>query len=582
MNRIERLVGVQTQPANRFAGLLACIIVLTTVVSVGVGAQILLPVSSPAEQATSTQDDRAIEALSPALQDASWNVRKAAVESLARLNGSRATELLINALKDVHPQVREQAVVGLGKRSDERLVEHLIAALTDNDWSVREQAAIALGRNKDARAVEPLLGALQDGEWQVREQAARSLGAIGSQQAVEALIYALKDQHDQVREAAAKSLGWIGDRRALEPLNQALQDEDEQVRKKAAEALGLLKQTDGEFSTGALWKPVTTQSGGLLDPKNNQLLAQGLLSEQLFGQAGLFDLKNNHLLAKGLLSDQPLGQAGLLDPKMNHLLAQGLLSGRRLDSTGLFDLKMNQLMTANFPNAISLFSAPDELPAQEQITRRFQLSPNARVEVSYILGSVEIEATDGDSAEVHIIRSANTQADLERFDRIHIEHTPARLVLRGEDSKSNGIEVRHRVRLRLPRNARIDLREINGRVHINGMEGAIRLNEVNGGAQIPQLSGELDMSSVNGRITLGLARLVPGGIHLRDVGTVELNVADGVNAELEIDELDRLLLETPRASLQQRGEKKFQVRIGAGGPLIRIIDVNGQVRIRDA
>ncbi|MGH9839043.1 MAG: HEAT repeat domain-containing protein [Blastocatellia bacterium] len=557
MNRIERLVGVRTQPANRFAGLLACLIVLTTVVGVGVGAQILLPASNQSS-ASASQDDRAVEALLPALQDSSWNVRKAAVESLARLNNRRAAELLIAALRDQHPQVREQAVIGLGRRSDERLAEHLIAALTDNDVSVREQAAIALSRNKDARAVEPLLRALRDSEWQVREQAARSLGAIGSQQAVEALIDALKDRHEQVREAAAKSLGWIGDRRALEPLNQALQDEDEQVQKKAVEALGLLKQNDGESSIGALWKPVTTESGGLLDLKNNQLLAQGLLSDQLFGQASL------------------------LDAKMNRSLAQGLLSGRRLNSTGLFDLKMNQLMAANFPNTISLFSAPDELPAQEQITHRYQLSPSARVEVSYILGSVEIEGIDGDTAEVHIVRSANTQADLERFDRIQIEHTPARLVLRGEDSKSNGIEVRHRVRLRLPRNARIDLREINGRVHINGMEGAIRLNEVNGGARIPHLSGELEMSSVNGRIDIGLARLVPGGITLHDVGAVELQVADGVNADLEIDELDALLLETPRASLQQRGEKKFQVRIGAGGPVIRIIDVRGQVRIRNA
>jgi HEAT repeat protein len=293
MNRIQRLVGAQTPHTNRFSGLFAGVIALTTLVSVGTGAQILLQTSSGADrqvvstqkretrkvsvsveapgesnnaktglQTGSDQEDPAAEALLPVLQSASWEVRKAAVERLAQVRGSRAVELLIAALKDEHVQVREQAVIGLGIRQDERLAEPLIAALTDRDWQVREQAAIALGRMKDERAVEPLLKALQDSEWAVREQAARSLGTTGQERAVEPLINALRDQHEQVREAAAKSLGIIGDRRALEPLSQALQDADEQVRKKAVEALDLLKQGGGESSTGALRIPIGDQAAG--------------------------------------------------------------------------------------------------------------------------------------------------------------------------------------------------------------------------------------------------------------------------------------------------------------------------------
>ncbi|MGH9755422.1 MAG: HEAT repeat domain-containing protein [Blastocatellia bacterium] len=309
MNRIQRLVGAQTQHANRFTGLLAGIIALITVVSVGTGAQILLQSSSSADrqvvsarqreamkantspetpgesnsagvgqQAGSAQEDRAAEALLPILQSASWDVRKAAVERLAQFRGGRAAELLITALKDEHVQVREQAVIGLGIRQDERLAEPLIVALADRDWQVREQAAIALGRTKDERAVEPLLKALLDSEWAVREQAARSLGATGRERAVEPLINALLDQHGQVREAAAKSLGIIGDRRALEPLSQALQDADEQVRKKAAEALGLLKQSSGESSMGALRPPLEKQGGVTPDQTMNQ---QGTAAESL-------------------------------------------------------------------------------------------------------------------------------------------------------------------------------------------------------------------------------------------------------------------------------------------------------------
>jgi HEAT repeat protein/beta-lactamase regulating signal transducer with metallopeptidase domain len=275
MNRIQRLVVAQPKHANRFGGLFAGVITLTTLISAVAGAQILLQSSSRADrevvsawereamkvkaaaetpgesngaEAGSAQDDRAAEALLQTLQSASWDVRKAAVERLAKIRGGRAAELLIAALKDEDVQVREQAVIGLGIRRDERLAEPLIAALTDRDWQVREQAAIALARINDERAVVSLLKALLDSEWAVREQAARSLGTAGQERAVEPLINALQDQHDQVREAAAKSLGIIGDRRALKPLHQALQDADEQVRKKAAEALGLFKQSGGNSS----------------------------------------------------------------------------------------------------------------------------------------------------------------------------------------------------------------------------------------------------------------------------------------------------------------------------------------------
>src|SRR5215475_3145118 len=43
MNRIQRLIGAQPQQANRFTGLVASLIALIAVVSVGVGAQSLLP-----------------------------------------------------------------------------------------------------------------------------------------------------------------------------------------------------------------------------------------------------------------------------------------------------------------------------------------------------------------------------------------------------------------------------------------------------------------------------------------------------------------------------------------------------------
>jgi hypothetical protein len=224
-----------------------------------------------------------------------------------------------------------------------------------------------------------------------------------------------------------------------------------------------------------------------------------------------------------------------------------------------------------------------DLPVREESFHRFQVAQSAVIEVSQILGPVEIEATDSDRAEVFIVRSAYAQADLDRFDRIIVEQNHARLALCGEDSKSNGIAVHHYVQLRVPRSSRVSLREINGRVSINGIEGAIWLNGVNGDARLSQVAGEAEMSAINGKVTFSLARLVPKGICLRDVASVELGIADEINAELELDKLkEPPMTEVARVSLKKLWKGRFDGRIGSGGPVIRILDVGGRVRIHGA
>jgi hypothetical protein len=222
-----------------------------------------------------------------------------------------------------------------------------------------------------------------------------------------------------------------------------------------------------------------------------------------------------------------------------------------------------------------------DLSVREETTRHYQLSAAARVEVSHILGSVEIEAVEGNTAEVYFVRSAHTRADLERYDQIYVEQDAARLTLRGTDSSSGGIEVRHRVKLRLPKHCALRLHEINGAVVINGMAGALWLNEINGGATLLQIQGELEMQSINGGVTLALRQLTANGIRISDVRDLDLSVSNDLHAQLDITELDTAPhSDTSRAKVRRLGEKRFQVRIGNGGPAIRLHDVNGKVTIR--
>jgi len=110
-----------------------------------------------------------------------------------------------------------------------------------------------------------------------------------------------------------------------------------------------------------------------------------------------------------------------------------------------------------------------DLPVRNQINRQYQLAPNTTVEISVIAGPVEIETISGQSAEVNISNSAETQADLNCSD-IPIEQTPQKLVIRSK-SLCNVVRVNQRVMLRLPRNVNLDLKQIADHVRIGPTEG---------------------------------------------------------------------------------------------------------------
>jgi DUF4097 and DUF4098 domain-containing protein YvlB len=248
----------------------------------------------------------------------------------------------------------------------------------------------------------------------------------------------------------------------------------------------------------------------------------------------------------------------------------------------LYSVTLSTALLGATAEAQQVAGGAADLPAREESRQRYQLSPGANVEVAFIQGPVEIEVANDDFAEAHIVRSAQTRADLERFDRIKIESTAAGLTLRGEDSKSDGIEVRHRVWLKLPRQSNLRLWDINGAVKLGELAGTVRLSDVNGGVEMKQAAEDLELTDINGDLSLDVTRIGQGGIRLTDInGVVALRLAHGLSADLVAEDLDHPpLLEAPQSELNKVGKASYRGRIGAGGAAIRIADVNGEVKIQ--
>jgi len=89
------------------------------------------------------RDERGIEALVPAIQDAEESVSKAVAKALVRINSARAVEPLIQTLQS-GKKGRRWVAFALGELRDSRAADPLVRALRDEDAGVRAQAARAL------------------------------------------------------------------------------------------------------------------------------------------------------------------------------------------------------------------------------------------------------------------------------------------------------------------------------------------------------------------------------------------------------------------------------------------------------
>ena len=266
----------------------------------------------------------------------------------------------------------------------------------------------------------------------------------------------------------------------------------------------------------------------------------------------------------------------------------------------------------------------DGLPARDEFQRTYQLAPGAGVEVSVISGSVEVETSDAADAEVRVVRTARSRADL-AYRNVLVERRASGLVVRGEDERDGavprGVEVRVRVLLRIPRNVALNVRMISGPVTVGDVDGPVQISNISGAARLGNVRGTLTVNNVSGPLTVGnvgdhvrltgvsgnvvlgqavgylelkgisgnvtatVSRLDQRGILMSNVsGDIELRFADALNADVIARRVTgKVILNVPDVAWQRAPEQTtertlIRARIGTGGTPISIVRVSGTVR----
>src|SRR5690606_24809968 len=124
------------------------------------------------------EGESALERLTLALRSERSEVRRAAVNALARIGGRRAAEEIQFALTDDDVDVRSTAARALGNLRDDRGraigVDALLLSLETDEPLLLASIARALGNTLDPRVVEPLKGLVSHHESQVAVAAIES------------------------------------------------------------------------------------------------------------------------------------------------------------------------------------------------------------------------------------------------------------------------------------------------------------------------------------------------------------------------------------------------------------------------
>jgi len=220
------------------------------------------------------------------------------------------------------------------------------------------------------------------------------------------------------------------------------------------------------------------------------------------------------------------------------------------------------------------------MTGQEESHQTYQLAAGAHIDVFDISGPVSVEATDGQSAEVGIYRTAKNPDDL-AYRKVSVEQTSSGLTIRQkpDGTERSAINLLNRVVLKLPRQVSVSAKSISGDFNISGIDGAVDLNGISGSVQAMRLNGALTVSGASGNVRLAVTHLNDAGLHVSNVsGNAYLRLANDLNAELSISNTTGAVSSNIEGlALEKVGASNYSARLGSGGPQIVVSNVTGAV-----
>lgn len=241
-------------------------------------------------------------------------------------------------------------------------------------------------------------------------------------------------------------------------------------------------------------------------------------------------------------------------------------------------------------------SACAEQPAQElreEFHQTYPLSATGRVILENINGGVQIKVWDRAAVQVDAVKRAYRKDRLaeakiqvnatEEYIKIETEYPYQNMNFRSDERRSeNPAMVEYS--LTVPRQAVLESIElVNGSIDIEGVEGNVKASSVNGRLVARGLAGEARLSTVNGALQATFTRLDEmKPLTLISVnGPLTLVIPSNANASVRATTVHGGISNDFNLMVKH-GEyvgHSMDGQLGAGGPKIKLSNVNGPIRV---
>ncbi|MEX0733799.1 MAG: DUF4097 family beta strand repeat-containing protein [Steroidobacteraceae bacterium] len=135
--------------------------------------------------------------------------------------------------------------------------------------------------------------------------------------------------------------------------------------------------------------------------------------------------------------------------------------------------------------------------AEQALTKRVSVVPDATVEVSNVQGSVDVAAWDRNEVElVAELESDKDELEFEATER-HV-----RIEVDRPKGKYSGSEEDAILTLRVPKGARLIIKTVSADIKVGGSRGEQRLKSVSGDVETQAFDAPVSLASVSGDVTL--------------------------------------------------------------------------------
>jgi len=238
----------------------------------------------------------------------------------------------------------------------------------------------------------------------------------------------------------------------------------------------------------------------------------------------------------------------------------------------------------------AIYAVADET---DHFDQTYPLTPNGRVSLSNVNGSVTVEAWDRSEVRVEYTKTADSRESLgdvdvkidSRADAISIETDYDNWKRdKGQSWKFGSRKLDVEFHLMVPRGAMLnEIETVNGSVSVSNFTNFTKISAVNGTVKATNIRGTARLSTVNGEVQADFDRLEQGSrISLDTVnGRVALVIPSDANATVKADSLNGSITNDWNLPVH-KGKyvgRDMYGRLGTGEIQIKLSSVNGGLAI---